>query len=109
MFRRWAKENLPNNFFIACGDRHWQYHSQHPETGLREFSCGPASDEHSGGTPGENPDYHRFHRVKGGFLSVNVQPTDKASSITFRFHDVHGKVVYQFSPQPRKLRKSGDD
>jgi alkaline phosphatase D len=90
--RAWVKKNLPDNFFVLCGDRHWQYHSVHPETGVREFSCGPASDEHASGTPGENKDYHRFHRVKGGFLSVVVVK----GAITFRHHDVQGKVVHEY-------------
>ncbi len=94
-FRQWAKRNLPGRFFVACGDRHWQYHSVHPETGVTEFSCGPASDAHAGGTPGEDPRYHRFHRVKGGFLSVEV----RGGSISFRLHDVAGTPVYRWSPR----------
>lgn len=90
--RAWLKEHAPNNGFTICGDRHWQYHSVHPDTGLNEFSIGAASDSHAGGSPGLNKDYHKFHRVKGGFLSV----TARASSIVFRHHDVHGKVVYQY-------------
>jgi alkaline phosphatase D len=95
-FRRWAQQNLPDNFFTVCGDRHWQYHSVHPTTKVREFSCGAASDEHAGGTPGENKDYHRFHRVKGGFLSVAVSWPEGRSTIVFRLHDVHGKVVHEY-------------
>jgi alkaline phosphatase D len=34
---------------VICGDRHWQYLSIHPKTGVREYSCGPASNQHSGG------------------------------------------------------------
>jgi alkaline phosphatase D len=93
-FREWAARNAPRNFFIACGDRHWQYHSVDPKTGVQEFSSGPASDEHADGSPGENPKYHRFHRVKGGFLSVRAGQ----GGIAFRFHDVHGKVVYEARP-----------
>ena len=89
--RAWFQANVPGNFFTMCGDRHWQYHSVHPVSGLNEFSVGAASDEHAGGSPGEDPTYHKFHRVKGGFVSVNAT----AKSITFRHHDVHGKVVYQ--------------
>ncbi len=63
--RSWLKAHVPENFFVICGDRHWQYHSVHPATGVQEFSAGPASDEHAGGTPGENRAMHRFHRVKG--------------------------------------------
>ncbi|HXG09878.1 MAG TPA: alkaline phosphatase D family protein [Gemmataceae bacterium] len=95
--RRWFQKNLPDNFFVCCGDRHWQYHSVHPETKVHEFSCGPASDEHAGGSPGLDKSYHRFHRVQGGFLSVSVGRIGGRSTIAFRFHDVHGKVLYEYS------------
>lgn len=65
--RHWLRDHVPSNCFVVCGDRHWQYHSVHPQTGLNEFSVGAASDKHAGGTPGENKEYHRFHRVKGAF------------------------------------------
>ena len=42
---------LGDNFLLLAGDRHWQYHSVHPETGLHELGCGPASDAHAGGSP----------------------------------------------------------
>jgi alkaline phosphatase D len=90
--RSWFQANVPDNFFVVCGDRHWQYHSQHPQTGVNEFSVGPASDAHAGGTPGFDPAYHRFHRVNGGFLSVQVDTT----TITMRHHDVLGAVVYEY-------------
>ena len=93
--RQWFAENLPDNFFIACGDRHWQYHSVHPATGVQEFSSGPATDEHAGGSPGEDGDYHRFHRVAGGFLSITAEKVSDKSKIAFRFHDVDGNVVYE--------------
>jgi len=93
--RAWFAENLPDNFFIVCGDRHWQYHSVDPKTGVQEFSCGPASDEHAGGSPGEDPEYHQFHRMEGGFLSVTASPVGDSSTLAFRFHDVHGAVVYE--------------
>lgn len=93
--REWVKENVADNFFVACGDRHWQYHSVHPATGMNEFSCGPISDQHAGGTPGESAEFHKFHRVKGGFLSVNVSKTGDQSTIAFRFHDVNGAVQYE--------------
>lgn len=95
--RAWFAENLPENFFIACGDRHWQYHSVHPGTGVHEFSSGPASDEHAGGTPGLDPEYHQFHRVKGGFVSVTTERVLDKSTIAFRFHNVDGGVEYEWS------------
>jgi alkaline phosphatase D len=97
--REWIQANVPENFFVACGDRHWQYHSVHPTTGVQEFSVGAASDQHAGGTPGEDKKYHRFHRVKGGFLTVELKPTSKGSRITFQHRDVHGAVVYEFSAE----------
>ena len=97
-FRQWVQANKLKNFFVICGDRHWQYHSVDPETGLHEFSVGPMSDAHAAGTPGENKTYHRFHRVKGGFLSVTLTGTAAAPRIVFRHHDVTGKVVYETYP-----------
>ena len=90
--RRWFARNLSRRFFIACGDRHWQYHSVHPETGVHEFSGGPASDPHAGGSPGLDPAYHRFHRVGGGFLAAEVS---EAGSLVLRLHDVRGQIIYE--------------
>lgn len=100
--RAWFKANVPDNFFVICGDRHWQYHSVHPESGLNEFSVGSASDEHAAGSPGEDKRYHRFHLVKGGFLSANVKRLGAVSTIQCRLHDVHGAVVYSWQ-QERKV------
>lgn len=97
--RNWLKANVPDNFFVICGDRHWQYHSVHPETGLNEFSIGAASNEHAGGTPGENKNYHRFHLVAGGFMSVDVKREGNKSMIVFSHHDVYGKVVYEWKSE----------
>lgn len=97
--RRWFAQQVPNNFFVICGDRHWQYHSVHPKTGVHEFCCGAASDPHAGGSPGEDPKWHRFHRVKGGFLSVAVARPGAQSTITFRLHDVFGKVLYEYQKE----------
>ena len=93
--REWLRANLDDSFLVIVGDRHWQYHSVHPETGLDEFSVGPASDAHAGGTPGEDPEYHRFHRVGGGFLSVDVDWIGERPRIVLRHRDVSGRVVYE--------------
>ncbi len=94
--RTWFAANVPDNFFVVCGDRHWQYHSVHPETGVHEFSSGPATDEHAGGTPGEDDKYHRFHRVNGGFVSVMTEKVYDESRIVFRLHNVDGGVEYEW-------------
>jgi alkaline phosphatase D len=96
--RSWIRDNVPDNFFILCGDRHWQYHSVHPTSGVHEFSVGAASDAHSGGSPGEDLRFHKFHRPKGGgFLSVTLRREGRESLILFEHRDVHGKVVYEWT------------
>jgi alkaline phosphatase D len=95
--RAWMQANVPDNFFVLCGDRHWQYHSVHPVTKVREFSVGPASNSHAGGTPGEDKAYHVFHKVQGGFLSVQLTGAGKESRIDFRLHDVDGNVAHEWS------------
>lgn len=61
------------NTFVICGDRHWQYCSEDPKTGLIELGCGPINNEHDyGGNPGKVPEYHRYFSGKGGFLGITV-------------------------------------
>lgn len=93
--RQWLQANVPDNFFVVCGDRHWQYYSIHPETGVKEFSVGAASNSHAGGTPGRDPKYHRFHKVQGGFLNVLVDGNKDRSSIVFQLCDVDGEVAFE--------------
>ncbi|MBI1371044.1 MAG: alkaline phosphatase [Planctomycetes bacterium] len=95
--RGWIQQHAPDHFFVICGDRHWQYHSVHPKTGLVEFSVGAASDSHAGGSPGYDPKIHKFHRVGGGFLSLTLKPEAGASTIALRLHDVNGKVVHELT------------
>lgn len=80
------------NTVSVCGDRHWQYVSQDPVTGLVEYSCGPTSNAHAGGFGNEPRDMHRYLRVKGGFLSVTVEREGEAPVAIFRHHDVGGQV-----------------
>ena len=87
-----------NNFFIANGDRHWQYVTHVEGTNLWEFGTGAGSDSHASGWPQD--DYrpeHRFLRVKGGFLSGIVKQIDGVPSIQFLHHDVDGQVVNRVS------------
>jgi len=95
--RGWLRENAADNFFVICGDRHWQYHSVHPTTGVHEFGVGPASNDHAAGSPGFNKDMHKFHRVQGGFLSVSTRAEAGRSVILFQLRDVHGQVGYEWS------------
>jgi alkaline phosphatase D len=83
------------NLFCITGDRHWQYHSVDPATGLHEFDGGPTSDEHAKeDTPiGKIPKYHKFYRVAGGFTSVKTKP----GSITVSLHGSKGLVAYSYT------------
>ena len=82
--------------FVICGDRHWQYVSRDSRSGLYEFSCGAGSDSHAEGFSLKNrqPE-HRFLRIKGGFLSVDVNRSENNPRITFSHHDVNGGVVHK--------------
>ncbi|MEZ5393525.1 MAG: alkaline phosphatase D family protein [Bryobacterales bacterium] len=93
-FRTWLKENVEGQVILMNGDRHWQYHSVDPETGVEEFGCGPASDEHAvSPSRGEDKRYHRFLRIKGGFVNVAVNPADKEESLVIEHCDVDGNPV----------------
>jgi alkaline phosphatase D len=96
-FRQWTRRHNLRNLYVIGGDRHWQYMSTDPATGLREFACGPASDAHAFPGPGYDPLFHSFYRSAGGFLSVAVTRTvNGPPMIAFRFHDVQGKMLYEY-------------
>ena len=88
--------NQMDNVFVCNGDRHWQYASNHEGTKLWEFGCGAGSDSHAGGWKQDNvqPE-HKFLRVKGGYLHVNVYQESKVPMIKFEHRDVDGKVVHR--------------
>ena len=94
---------LDKNFYIVCGDRHWQYHSKHPN-GLEEFSSGAFVNQNSraGRLPGDpkstdpeatitTPYIQVGSQVGGGFLLVTVKNEDSNASIDFSFRDTLGK------------------
>jgi alkaline phosphatase D len=102
----WLIENgfLEKNFYIVCGDRHWQYHSRHPD-GFEEFSTGAIIDANSrmGRAPGD-PDSndpnafitqdYTYSEPTGGFLNVTITPGD-APTAAFRFYDEQGTLMYE--------------
>ncbi len=91
----WLRKYLADhNVFVINGDRHWQYVSVDPKTGLREFSQGPVSDFHAQGWNANDvrPE-HQFLRVKGGFLAVKVYRDENKPQIEFIHYDVDGNVV----------------
>jgi alkaline phosphatase D len=66
---------------VICGDRHWQYCSRDPQTGLLEMGCGPINDQHGfGGHPGRDPRWHRYFGDRGGFLIVEIEGREAVAS-----------------------------
>lgn len=115
-FFKWLKENGldQQNFFIVCGDRHWQYHSVDP-SGFEEFSSGALVDANSrlGRKPGDPKSTDAKGEIKqpyyqdprsGGFLEVKVTPAGKEqpATLSFLFHDEKGKLLYQHDIPPKK-------
>lgn len=108
-FFQWLNDNdfLAKNFFIVCGDRHWQYHARHP-SGYEEFSCGALVDNNSragrlaGDPNSSDPDglitqYYiqgTPEEATGGFLLIRNMMED-AQKLSFEFYDDQGKLLYQ--------------
>jgi alkaline phosphatase D len=82
------------NMYVICGDRHWQYVSVHAKTGVREYSSGPASNEHAGGWSNDKrfPE-HRYLNVIGGFLAGTVDRSEGKPTLTFRHYSVEGDIL----------------
>ena len=104
----WLIENgfLNKHFYIVCGDRHWQYHSIHPN-GFEEFSTGALVDANArrGRSPGDSastdPDgeikqLYTYEEPTGGFLVVTVAETEdgKGAFADFSFYDEWGEKLY---------------
>ena len=82
------------NVYVICGDRHWQYISVDQKTGVREYSCGPASDKHAGGwTNDMRLPEHKYLNVVGGFLAGTVDRAEGKPTLTFRHYNVDGDVL----------------
>ncbi|MFT7535999.1 MAG: alkaline phosphatase D [Hyphomicrobiaceae bacterium] len=82
--------------FVVCGDRHWQYASQDPATGLREWCSGPTSDQHAGGfRVSDRTDMHSYLKICGGFLHVLVQEHDGKAKLVLRHYDPRGAVTHE--------------
>ena len=105
-FFTWLIDNdfLDKNFYIVCGDRHWQYHSRHP-IGLEEFSTGAIIDANSRvGRPPGDPDsndpnaeieqLYTYDEPTGGFLRVTVTPGSPPTAV-FSFFDETGRQLYE--------------
>ena len=100
------------NFFIVCGDRHWQYHAVDP-SGVEEFSCGALIDANSrlGRDPGDpastDPDAlikqpYTQAESSGGFLMIRCETAGTAgdvgnterATLKFEFFDEKGTLLH---------------
>jgi len=112
-FFGWLKQNgfLDKNFYVLCGDRHWQYHARHP-SGFEEFSSGALVDANSrlgvrAGSPkstdpeGKIKQYHCQLEGKpsAGFLMVTVSPKKDGAQAMFSFYDEHGNLAYSHTKE----------
>lgn len=108
-FFSWLNETglSKKGFYIACGDRHWQYHSVSKE-GIEEFSCGALVDANArlGRKPGDPDSNDPKATIKqpytqteasGGFLRIQSLPAVGAESakLTFSFFDEKGILLYK--------------
>lgn len=112
-FFRWLLQQgfLTKNFYIICGDRHWQYHSIHP-AGFEEFSTGALIDQNAfqvirpGDSGSSDPEgkirqpYH-YNEPTGGFLILTVGPgpEDNSAQAEFTFYDENGEMLYSHTKQ----------
>ncbi len=94
------------NFFMVCGDRHWQYHAL-DSTGFEEFSCGALVDANSrlgrmpGDPAGTDPrglikHLHVQTKRSGGFLMITCNPSSESgpARLSFEFFDELGQPLY---------------
>jgi len=98
---------MNKHFYIVCGDRHWQYHAQHP-SGFEEFSCGALVDNNSragrlaGDPRSTDPDalIKQFYvqgtaaQATGGFLLIKNK-IGEHSTLHFEFYDDEGGLLYE--------------
>jgi alkaline phosphatase/alkaline phosphatase D len=111
-FFSWLLENgfLNEDLYFVCGDRHWQYHSIHPN-GLEEFSSGAFVNQNSrpGRKPGDPESTDPEAKIKtpflqidewgGGFLYVKAFMDENNPTINFSFRDTAGGERYSVEKQ----------
>ena len=110
-FHAWLAEHKLNDqgFLIICGDRHWQYHSIHPQ-GTHEFAVGALLDSNArmGRKPGDakstDPDAtikqpYTSKQPSGGFLEVQLV-TEPELHLELIFRDEHGVELYRTRRDP---------
>ncbi|WP_417730892.1 alkaline phosphatase D family protein [Rosistilla oblonga] len=111
-FFAWLKTKQldQGNFFVVCGDRHWQYHAIDP-SGFEEFSCGALVDANSrlGRKAGDPASTDPEGLIKqpylqdprsGGFLEIHLTPAaddSQPATLHFRWRDEQGVLLHETS------------
>lgn len=81
------------NTIVICGDRHWQYFSIDPATGLREYGSGPTSDAHAEGfSESDREPMQHYLKIVGGFLAVTIERVDGKPRAVFRHYGTNGQI-----------------
>ncbi|MEL6923510.1 MAG: alkaline phosphatase D family protein [Bacteroidota bacterium] len=109
-FFNWLEENdfLEKNFYIVCGDRHWQYHARHP-SGFEEFSTGALVDNNAragrlaGDPQSTDPDgliqqlyiQGTPESASGGFLIFRTERKEDVPQAIFSFYNEQGQLLYE--------------
>ena len=106
-FFAFIKSEQIKNFYLVCGDRHWQYHAVDPR-GPEEFSSGALVDVNSrlgrkaGDPKSTDPEAtikqpYLQNPASGGFLHVTslAAQTSQAAQLIFQHRDEHGKLLNQ--------------
>ncbi len=84
------------NMYVIAGDRHYQYVIEDPESGVREYATGPASNEHARGWDNDDvrPE-HRYINVVGGFLLTTVVRRNGIPRMLMQHFGVNGELLYE--------------
>ncbi|MDP6042090.1 MAG: alkaline phosphatase D family protein, partial [Candidatus Latescibacteria bacterium] len=112
-FITWLRRNdyHKKNFYIICGDRSWQYHSEHL-THIEEFCTGTLVDAYAkmaikpGNPKGTDPSAlitqrYASNEPTGGFLTVDIKP-GKPATAAFIFYDEKGKELYRVAKEGKE-------
>jgi len=93
MLRKFLGEH---DVLVMNGDRHWQYVSVDPETGVWEFGTGPASNEHAGGySEKQRKPQHRYLKIRGGYFLGTVERQDDEVLFTGRHFSPTGELRHE--------------
>lgn len=91
-FMDWMIENnLVENTFLVCGDRHWQYHSIYKDK-VHEFCSGPTSQFQVQYVPKPTAGVIKqpYNGPTGGFLTVKY---DTEKTVSFEHYGETGKLL----------------